>query len=350
MRNYDDTILSTTYFPIAPDFFASGFSQWYSKTMRTRTNELEELKRIDLLQYAATRGFALDQKKSSKNNPVMRHPCGDKLIIKRNPQGHYIYFNAKGNDSGTIIDFIQARESLSIGEIRKHLRPWMSGSISTNQAIPKFGNEIPLKPQDLTAMRKNWEKAQPIIKTHPYLEYERHIPRHVLTDPIFQGRIRIDQRKNALFPHFKENKLSGFEVKNRSWTGFSPGGSKGLAYSRRRPGDCELILCETAVDMLSYAALYGTNHKVFVSTAGYMSPAQLQELRRVVNTLPEHSKIILAFDRDPGGWKLATKVKTALEDCSHEIIEHYPERLGDDWNDELRRSVLPQLRPTFSMV
>lgn len=50
----------------------------------------------------------------------------DKIIIKRNTNGHYVYFSCRvDDDNGTIIDFLQYRQRLSLGAVRKALRPWI---------------------------------------------------------------------------------------------------------------------------------------------------------------------------------------------------------------------------------
>src|SRR5258708_2978080 len=89
--------------------------------------ELESFKTdIDLRQYAASLGYELNKRESSRNSSVLRHTKGDKIIIKRGGDGHYVYFSARSNkDSGSIIDFIQHRQHLSLGGVRQKLRPWL---------------------------------------------------------------------------------------------------------------------------------------------------------------------------------------------------------------------------------
>src|ERR1700687_5848473 len=81
---------------------------------------------IDLRAYAATQGYVLDRKASWRGSAVMRHADGDKVIIKREADGHYVYFSVRNEaDHRTIIDFAQHRLRLSLGDLRKELRPWM---------------------------------------------------------------------------------------------------------------------------------------------------------------------------------------------------------------------------------
>ena len=88
--------------------------------------ELEEFKtRIDLREYAAQLGYELDRKESSRCSSVMRRNR-DKVVIKRNPNGHYVYFSVHDDrDNGTIVDFVKNKKGLSLGQARKELRPWV---------------------------------------------------------------------------------------------------------------------------------------------------------------------------------------------------------------------------------
>ena len=306
--------------------------------MGSRHDELDEMKRIDFCQFAASCGFVIDRRQSSRSSAVLKHPCGDKLIVARQQNGHYVYFNAKGNDNGTIVDFIQSRERVSLGEVRKRLRPWLGRDPNR---LPQTTNETTsLLPTEHDAARvlARWLQAQPITVTHPFLEMGRRIPRDVLTHPIFRDRIRTDSHRNALFPHFNQTGLCGFEVKNVNWTGFAAGGVKGLACSRPQAADIEMVVCETAIDMLSYAALFGVQGKRFFSTAGQISPLQSECLRSAIERMRPETTVILALDHDKGGEKLSRQIQEAIGVTGCSIREHFPSSTGDDWNDVLRRS------------
>ena len=100
-----------------------------SDTLR-QGDELERFKTaINLTEYAAAEGYQIDRRASSRNSVVMRHPGGDKMVIARGEEDHWIYFSVRDDsDNGSIIDFIQHRRRCSIGEVRRELRPWVGGS------------------------------------------------------------------------------------------------------------------------------------------------------------------------------------------------------------------------------
>ncbi len=76
---------------------------------------------------------------------------------------------------------------------------------------------------------------------HPYLENERSIPIDLLTSERFLGRIKIDARGNAVFPHFDAEGLTGYELKNSNFTGFASGGTKALWVSNTETDDRQMV-------------------------------------------------------------------------------------------------------------
>jgi hypothetical protein len=89
--------------------------------------EIESFKRrIDLVKYAQSLGYRIEKKTSWRGETVMRTP-GDKIIIrKREANGHFIYWSPHDpKDCGSIIEFVQKRLALSLGNLRKELRQWV---------------------------------------------------------------------------------------------------------------------------------------------------------------------------------------------------------------------------------
>src|ERR1035441_1275293 len=88
--------------------------------------ELDIFKReIDLRQFAVSLGYELDRRESWRGSTVLRSG-GDKIVVKRNGNGHYVFFSVRDDrDHGTVIDFLQRREDLSLGAVRQILRPWI---------------------------------------------------------------------------------------------------------------------------------------------------------------------------------------------------------------------------------
>lgn len=340
--------------------------------MPPSSDELEDFKTlINLSQYAAAQGYTLDPKSSSRNSAVMVDSPGDKIIIAKGHDRHWVYFSVHqaADPGGSIIDFVQHRgggsSMCSLGNVRQELRPWLKhaspSSFPTAQPLsrhtpPLLSTDLPpedsyaqnLQPltRDLLQVRAVLEQSGAINGHHPYLCQQRMIPPALLTNKRFLGRVRTDMSGNVVFPHWNEDGISGYEVKNMNFTGFAPGGVKGLWGSRKKEPDRVLVIAETAIDALSYAAIHGLgdghDQTRFVSTAGQMNPAQPGLLRKAMEGMIEGSQIIAAVDHDEGGEQIAEAIRGVYDEleCSGVVFRvHMPPNTGEDWNDALRASV-----------
>src|SRR5690606_6931343 len=84
---------------------------------------------INLVAFAASRGYAGDKRESSRNCCMMRHANGDKIAIGKAADGHWQYYSFRDErDNGDIIQFVQhragGRELYPLGAVRKELREW----------------------------------------------------------------------------------------------------------------------------------------------------------------------------------------------------------------------------------
>ncbi len=143
----------------------------------------------------------------------------------------------------------------------------------------------------------------------------------------------MDRRHNALFPHCDKEGLSGFEVKNKGFTGFAAGGRKGLWYSQAKETDRRLVLVESAIDAMSFHVLFGDQHTRYMSTGGELNPQQPTLLRGAMEKLHPSADIVLGFDDDEGGEKIAKEVEVAAP-ADRKLRRVKPEG-GKDWNEIL---------------
>ncbi len=296
--------------------------------------ELEAFKNIDLRVYAASHGYAIDAHESWRGTAVMRHTAGDKIIIKRDSDGHYVYFSVHDDsDHGTIIDFTKRRIGASLGAVRKELRPWV-GSVSS--AIPAYP-PLPKVAKDRLRVYREFARMQDAPK-HPYLERERCIPSSLLCSERFLGKIKIDDRGNAVFPHFDAEGLTGYELKNRNFTGFASGGVKALWISNTKKDDDCMVFCESAIDALSYAVLFPDDHTSYASIGGKPNGVQPELIRAAAARMRASSEITAAMDADSGGQQLVEVVRKAVAMSGRADLHfkiHEPEGFKD-WNDELK--------------
>jgi hypothetical protein len=312
--------------------------------------ELESFKRdIDLRAYAAGQGYELDRKDSWRGSAVMRNPKDDKVIIKRNTNAHYVYFSVRDDrDNGTIIDFVQYRQNLSLGAVRKELRPWIG---QPPVPVPVFA-ALPKTTKDRRGVETEYALMQDALR-HVYLESARALPAALLESARFAGRVRVDAPyQNAVFPHFDAEGLCGYEIKNGGFTGFASGGAKGLWLSHERDDDNRLVFAESAIDALSHAALFADDRARYASIGGKPNPVQPELIRAAIARMPSGSEVVSAMDADNDGAKLAAVVREAFglsgrDDLRLTVQEPFGFK---DWNDQLRAthqlSSLPIARPS----
>jgi len=169
-----------------------------------------------------------------------------------------------------------------------------------------------------------------LIGVKRYLIEQRRLP-NTLLDPLVQtGRLYADHKANAVFLLLgKEDQPVGAELRGTlgaSWRGLAPGSRKDLGYFSVGPAQSQkAVLCESAIDTISCAALYPD--RLCLSTAGARpNPAWLVPL------LAQGLRLYCGFDADPTGDHMA---KTMI--AIHPTVQRLrPPR--HDWNDVLTAS------------
>lgn len=321
--------------------------------MDSRTDELEDFKtRVNLTEFAAAHGYALDRKASSRSSAVMVNVAGDKLIVAVGDDGHWVYFSVfNPTDNGTIIDFVQRRQGGTLGQVRRTLRPWLgsSGAVADPRVDPaRYSSILSRVSRDLLSVRARFEGMAPISPTNQYLVGTRRIPAWLLGLPAVAETIRVDERGNVCFAHHNEDGLCGYEIKNAGFTGFASGGIKGLWSVSVEAPVRVLVASETALDGLSYLALRGGRETRVVSIAGQPNRQQPELLRRAMQEMPSGGRVVSAMDRDAGGDSLTEQISSifaAMNRDDLDFVDDRPSTSGADWNDELRGLSLSGLRP-----
>jgi len=303
----------------------------------TLASELEKFKTdIDLRAYAAAQGYQLDMKCSWHGSAVMRHGNGDKIIISREDDGHYVYWSVRDDsDHGTIIDFVLYRQrNASLGQVRRQLCAW-SGS----QAQVAHVSLPPLRKTAKNRLRiQSRYNSMSIAHSNAYLEQERSIPALALQYWRFDDTVRTDRKGNSVFPHYDTEGLCGYEIKNTGFTSFAPGGTKGLWLSKTIREDNRLVICESAIDALSHAVLFQGCRTRYASIAGKPTSVQLNLLRVETGRMGPGSEIVAAMDSDKAGRVLADLVRCAFDASGRADVTFRKEEPDGfkDWNDQLK--------------
>jgi hypothetical protein len=310
--------------------------QTISRIAMNREEELERFKReINLVEYAQSQGYQIDNQKSSQNCIVLTENAGDKLLIGIDAKdSHYFYYSVRDDrDTGSIIDFIQKRKNWNLGEIRRELRPWLNINYEPiNTSTNKTKKPIPIS-KNRAKIVSEFENFKPTNR-HPYLN-ARGISQQTSASPRFEGTIYSDERGNAIFPHRDREGVCGYEIRNRGFKGFSRGGSKGLWVSNSESNDLKLVVCESPLDCLSYHQLFPTQAKTrYFATGGTISEKQKDLLSKGFEKIHEKGgQIILAMDADEAGNKLALEL-TQIAPRTAQILRHVP-NYQKDWNEAL---------------
>ena len=295
--------------------------------------ELEAFKcEIRLHEYAASLGYAVDPRESSRRETILRAGT-DKISVRRDADGHYVYYSFRDErDNGTIIDFVQSRQAKTMGEVRKTLRPWLGKSFQQPK-LPEFAHLDKAPRFDRAAVEGEYASMKDLA-WHSYLEKDRALPRIVLTGPRFAGRIRVDSRANAVFPHFDAGGLCGFEKRNRTFKGFANLGQKGLWLSNVLPGDQSLVVGESAIDCISHHVLFPAPERRYASFAGGLNPEQPDLILQQLKSLSAHGELICITHDDEPGNRYANVLEETASKAGWTFVLDRP--IGvKDWNDAL---------------
>ena len=304
--------------------------------MDNRRDEIERFKvEINLAEYMAAQGYELDRRESSKSSAVMRRG-DDKLIVATDTDGHGIYFSVRDDqDNGSIIDFVQRRRGLNLGQVRRELRPWVGDSSSYRPNSRQHQQRLP-KPEPSSKDRQRvlsvWMQMQPQPEGgHPYL-LARGLEPETLEDPRFAGMIRMDSRGNAVFPHYDRSGLSGYELKNEGFTGFSAGGEKRVWHSANLGHAPRVVVVESAIDALSHAQATGDREAAYISIGGQPSPEAWALVSKALRKAQEERgmAVVVATDNDTAGDRLAQQIEALAPGAERQRPE------SKDWNDQLR--------------
>lgn len=297
------------------------------------TDELDRFKsEISLIDYACAEfGYELQARESSKSSKVLK--CGgDKIIVTRQ-DGHDVYFSTGDDrDNGSVIDFLQRRKSLNLGQVRKELRQWLPGAkrpaLQRPARAPEHAQAVT---KDRAGVIQMWEKMQPYNGS--YLTRERGI------DPaiIREFDVKQDAHGNACFAHKDHSGITGWESKNNGFTGFAKGGDRRITWNRIDDLPLKkIVICEAAIDCMSYAQLRHEPGTGYMSTSGtQFNDDQREQLAGLLaKAAGMGAKIVLAMDNDAAGERMAAEI-AQIAPQGAEMAREVP-GVGKDWNEALQ--------------
>jgi len=118
-----------------------------------------------------------------------------------------------------------------------------------------------------------------------------------------------------------------------------------LWFSHAQPDDRRLVLAESAIDALSYAALFPDTEDQtrYASLGGKASARQMALVEATIAKLPAGAEIVAAFDADDAGRKLVDVIRQAVASVARRagrtdlaFKAQLPAKGGKDWNQVLQ--------------
>lgn len=296
-----------------------------------RTIDVDRLKtEIDLLAVASEYGYRLNKRKSTANSIHLKSDA-DSLVVKRDGDGRWVYFNVHdGNDKGSIIDFIMYRKSgVDFYEAVNWIEEEYFGRvIDTPEEF--IGVSVSPVKKDRDGVVRLFLAMRPLEQS-VYLN-GRGISDSILKSNRFYRSVYEDSFRNVVFPHFDELGVCGFEKRNRNFKGFPKGGTKSLWLSNRLKSDSTMIIVESGIDALSHYALFKTQKTRYLSIGGEPSPAAWVLIGKIINKYYQAGgKIVSGVDNDDGGFSLDEKLRAL---AATPITRSLPK--NDDWNEMLK--------------
>ena len=299
--------------------------------MHKTDEELERFKQqIDLSKYAKQSfGYEVD-KKSSANSLCLKSDR-DKILVKQDVgSGNWVYASiTDSNDKGSIIDFLQQRRSLNLGQVRQELRGYLGISKTTAvKAPPKPVKEKPpISHKELLVklegMSRDATKAKFLNK--------RGIDAATLKSRRFAKTVLSDRKGNAIFPHRNFQGYCGLERRNSDFKSFLKGGKKGLWVSNTFKSDKYLFVAESPLDCFAHAQMHPERTDIrYVATSGTLANETKKLLLAAAKKIRENGgKVVLGLDNDEAGRKMTEELRELLKTN----IVRVPQ--SKDWSDDL---------------
>lgn len=292
--------------------------------------ELERFKTdINLVDYLGSKGYAVDKDESSRVQTVLRNQEA-KIGVLLSRDGHWIFYDYRTDKGGSIIDFEQSSTGKNLGEVRKELRPLVGGALPILSHAAQYREPVQSK-KNRQKMASKFSETK-ILKYSRYLENDRGIERETLASDRFYGTVRIDKRMNICFPHRDHEGISGFEKKNKNFSGFSSGGERTLWFSKAKADDTRIVICESGVDALSYYQLKDDGKMQYCRVGGQVNRKQVELIKKIVSK-NQDKEITLAFDNDQAGKEHTVKIQNNIPEAKNLKID-IP-TTEKDWNEKL---------------
>jgi Toprim domain-containing protein/uncharacterized protein DUF3991 len=297
---------------------------------------------ISIMELALGHGYCQDKKKGNKW-PVLVHPINDDRIIIANPAScsNQGYWNPNDDrDKGTLINFVKNRLGTifptdrakpDVVNINQVLYSWLKMDHSGKDYIQTFI-------RNSTAKKKEFSPSCLEPLTNAAFLYSRGISKETINAKEFKTRIyniRKNNFCNIAFPYYTANgKIAGIEIRNANYKKHADGSDRSNAIwcSVMPEKLSRIILCESAIDALSYYQLKKPEDALYISFGGTVTVGQINTVKslKTSENISEDFSYISAVDNDKDGEKYNRKFSELLAD--HLIIDN---PVLKDYNEDI---------------
>lgn len=327
--------------------------------------EVQVMREIDLIDYAASRGWAVDSHKSRSKYSAHQVKSGEAAVMARGSEqvdvfkgkdGAWAWYDRKAGYGGDIFKLDQ-RDGATFGQSKDAIRAYMGGEIITrtqeqqaryeHDRAEHQAREAEKRQAEIKAGTSKAERAFGLMgRNDSYLQ-----SRGISTEVLAETRWKTNQYGSAVFPHIGDEKqFTGYEYRGqgadgKQQKGFTLNTEKGVFIANRTCANPqEIRFCEGGVDTLSAYQLAIPEERqriLFVGTTGETGSTA----EKAIVALAQRNNIqnfSTAYDRDKGGDQLTEKRHARLAESfpGAQIIDAREQTgmlPGEDPNDLLRR-------------
>ena len=210
---------------------------------------------------------------------------------------------------------------------------------------PKFHQHISEPINSVSKELNLPEKSDTSKNVYAYLTKTRGIPANIVNDCLKNGTIYQDERKNAVFVGYDDNKQAKYAARRGTFTpdGKEPfkrdcsGSDKKFAFKLEGKSTDTVYVAEAAIDALSLAALEDKfngsgayKEKTYISTGGAGIDNALEQFCKTHDV----KTINICFDDDDAGKCGMENIMKKFREKGYEVNDMRA-TLAHDYNDEL---------------
>lgn len=293
--------------------------------------ELEKFKtEINLAGFLEHLGFTYDQKRSTRNIPVFQGNSEHEVFIvsRKSHNNHHVFMNPyNDSDAGSIIDFVQNRQKISLGQVRQLLRNYMGDM----PPVKEYHRYKEASASDIAFLRKSFSKAYR-LSNRDFL-HSRGITDAVLDSLFLKNRVGNQryihstgkEHYNTVFPIYNLQGLAGLEKRNHNFKQAAENSDKANGmwqsyFHKENPQvHTEFFISESPIDCISKFQLSGKGHNdistLFFSSNGSLNKGQFQFVQDFIDQC-KPLKVCLGNDNDPAGVRFNANYLGNLKDVT----------------------------------